>query len=52
VVQGARRVGLPESVPVLADLRERGGELAGGQVGQPDVAQVRDEELLNVAGVR
>src|SRR5438045_1292025 len=36
----------------LADLGEGRVEVSGGQFGQSDLAQMRDQELLDVAGVR
>jgi hypothetical protein len=44
-------VWLPEPVPAGTDLRERRGELPGGQVRQSDVAQTWYQELLDVARV-
>jgi hypothetical protein len=47
VSQRAGRVRPAEPVVDLADLGEGGVEVPGGQLGQPDLAQMWDQELLD-----
>jgi len=49
MVQRARSVQFPEPVAPRGDLGERGGQVPGAQVRKPQVAQLRDQELLDVS---